>query len=153
MAHSFEDGGQKFIGLIERETELYRQILSLTEKQPALIAANEIEKLCVLLQDKQIVVKQVEELNNGDLGLLKKEWDVVAEMVPEPTRQAVGKAFAGLRELLAKIISLDDHDRQAIQAMSRQTADALLRIQKGKQMGKAYKIQKPNDSRFTDKQT
>jgi len=151
---SSQDGGNVGKELAKRlreQTGICASLLELSRKQGALIAANDGDELLRVLSEKQRLIERHQEIQK-DAEVWRERWETERERLPESERRPVEEAWEALRSAMGEVVKVEEEARSALQESQNATGEDLNRVQKGKQVHRAYGAPPPpGAARFHDK--
>ena len=132
------------------QEQRYRSILELADAQLAAIRDRDSSRLMPLLARKQDIIRQIDEADRA-AAADRQAWEAGRETAIAPVRDRLAESFNRLTTTMREVIAVEDESRSTLTRGQDSAKDEILRIQKGKQMHKAYGAGIPLKSRFTDK--
>lgn len=145
---------QALAAFLKKELALYREVYELSLTQRKVIAENNSEKLLSVIDEKQIRIAKINVIE-GEAAPYKKIRDRDLEKWDAGVRAIVDPYIIELREVLGKIVAVEEECRKAAEDITRRSSEQVVKIQKGKAMlnayGKSVKSPKLQIPRFKDK--
>ncbi len=139
---------------LKKELILYREVYELSLKQKELIANQDTEKLLSVIDEKQMRINKINGIEQEAVPY-KQARDRKLESWDAGVRAVVDPYIIELREILGKIVAVEEECRQAAEEVTRSSSAQVVKIQKGKAMlsayGKSVKMPKLKLPRFKDK--
>jgi flagellar biosynthesis/type III secretory pathway chaperone len=130
--------GPRLERLIARQTELYEQLLEMTESQRDLIDGDdEGEALVELLRARQGYVDEVAQ-HNELLEPFVSRWEELSASLDEATRASLTEKLSQLMELIDRMVKRDEAGREAIEARREALSGELNTISRNKTAVSTY---------------
>jgi len=130
--------GPRLSRLIERQSELYEELLSLTEAQSSLIdREDEGDALIDLLRTRQGYVDEVA-AHNEALEPFVSRWDELSAALDDETRAELSAAFGRLMGLIDRWVQRDEAGREAIAAQREKLGGELSDLSRNKSAVSSY---------------
>ncbi|MBN1257043.1 MAG: flagellar export chaperone FlgN [Planctomycetes bacterium] len=142
---------QQMENFLATQGEKYEQVLALSQKQADFIAQKDTAELLAILSQKQVLMGELAKVSEASGDLLQR-WEACKGTLSEAERAPVETAHEQVKAILGKILEIEESGREALLSGSSEKSKRITKIQKGKQMLKAYGANKPaSGGRFTDK--
>lgn len=130
--------GPRLERLIQRQTELYEQLLEMTSSQAELIDRDDGgEALIELLRARQGYVDEVAQHNELIEPFVGK-WDELSAALDEATRASLTEKLGRLMELIDRMVKRDDEGREAIASRRETLSGELNNISRNKTAVSTY---------------
>lgn len=129
--------GQRVDELLELQVGLFERLGSLSERQAALIDADDSTGLLELLAQRQRMVDGIAELNRT-LEPFRARWSAVLASLPAPERERLNRRVDSLAELAGRIAERDEADRERLARRRDAVAADLGQISRGRGAVAAY---------------
>ncbi|MHC4870241.1 MAG: flagellar export chaperone FlgN [Planctomycetota bacterium] len=140
---------EKMAAFLDSQTERYREILEMSKKQSECIKANDTASLMKVLTAKQDAIRGVDESSKEAEAVLA-EWDRVRDNFSSAEKSELEKKHEELKGILAEVMDLEEDGRTSLSNKMGDTGSKITKMQKGKQMLKAYGANMPKKSNYTD---
>lgn len=134
----------------QEQTERYETILTLSKQQLDPIRIRDSTMLMALLSQKQRVIHDIDQAE-ARMKDSVAQWQDNRESIPESLRAPVLEAYEALCATLKAVINCEEESRGALSRSQQDKQQEIIKLQKGKQLHKAYGATPPLKSRFTDK--
>lgn len=147
------DNSQEILQAMETflndQVERYTIILEMSRKQAECIKSNDTTGLMRTLSQKQEAIRKVEKISSDSSHILKS-WEGVRENIAPSAKEGLEKKHEELKGILAEIMQLEESGREALSNKMGDTGKTITKMQKGKQMLKAYGANVPRKSNYKD---
>ncbi len=145
--------GEELARLLDAQVDVCRLILKCSEKQQKLVEDRREDELLSLLTDKQRLIDQHQALSAKSQPL-RDQWERDRAKAGPQTHNLVEMAWNQLKDVLDKIVRLEDASRALLQDQKAQVSLDIGKLQKGKILNKAYggATRPPPQARYSDKQ-
>lgn len=140
---------EKMAAFLDSQIERYSQILEMSRKQTEFIDENDTQSLLKILNEKQDAIRKVDEASKQAEGLLA-EWDSVRDNFSSEEKAGLEKKHEKLKNILSEVMANEESGRSNLSSKMGDTGQKITKMQKGKQMLKAYGANLPKKSNYTD---
>ena len=128
---------QNLASFLRKELVLYREVYELSKKQKEFIDSRDNEKLMRIIDEKQMRINKIS-LIDKDASPYKEKREKELEKWDPGVRAVVDPYIIELRELLGKIVEVEEECKQVAENITKSSSQQVLKIQKGKAMLNAY---------------
>jgi len=143
--------GAELARRLREQTGIFVSLLELARRQGALIAANNDAELLRVLAEKQKLIERHQAIQK-DAEIWHGRWETARDGLSAAARRPVEEAWEALRAAMGEVVKVEEEARTALSASQQATGEDLNRVQRGKQVHKAYGAPPPPPpSRFHDK--
>ena len=130
--------GPRLSRLIARQSELYEELLSITESQSSLIERDDDgDALIDLLRTREGYVQEVASHNEA-LEPYVSRWDELSAALDEGTRAELSSALERLMALIDRMVQRDEADRESIAAQREKLGGELSELSRNKSAVSSY---------------
>ena len=138
----------KMTGLLGKKKQMLHEMLELTKAQTEVIAAESLDKLQKLVEDKQSVIDRIDELDDeftGHMEKLKsavginKLEDIDVSRFPEAKR--LKQAVSEVLDLVREISGIEKINSVKSKKLLEQLGSQIQKINQGKKINNAYNRQ------------
>lgn len=150
----------EFSLLLSKKIELFEGLLNLSRKQSNVISDENWDELQSLLDKKEGLMKDVDELEKrlkpiideivGEYGLDKKDWAGGLQEITE-LPGAVKEELKDLSKMIDELKEINDKNISEIKEKRMEANKGMMRIQEGRKINKGYNNSKRIYSTFIDK--
>lgn len=136
-----------------KQAEICLNIKRLSESQQAMVADRKEDELLSLLNEKQLLIDQHQQLF-AKTQELRDRWEGLKSQASPAAQAKVETAWEKLKAVLNDVVSLEDASRGMLQEQKDKVSDDISKIQRGKVASKAYGggMIPPPQARYSDKQ-
>ncbi len=131
------------------QLESYRDILNLSNAQIELIDTNNTAELMKVLAKKQETIRVVDRISKDAEGV-RVEWENIRQEFNDNEKTRLESVHNELKEILSEIMALEENGRAHLSHKMGDAGGKITKMQKGKQMLKAYGAGVPKKSNYTD---
>ncbi len=128
---------QKLASFLKKELVLYREVYDLSLKQIEIINAKDSEKLLRIIDEKQMRISKINNIE-AEAHPYKARREQELESWDAGVRATVDPYIIELREVLGKIVKVEEECQRAAEVATKSSSDQVVHIQKGKAMLNAY---------------
>ncbi len=123
-------------GLVE-ERGIYETLVDLTRRQDEILRRGETEEILRLARAKEAEVDRIERIESV-LSPLKRRWTEIRDQVAEAHRDRIEEELGKIEGVLRTLIDLENQGQAGVEAIRRETADSLRKVDGGRRVQKAY---------------
>jgi hypothetical protein len=136
--------------LLQRQQELFSQLDAMSQRQSALIEAQDTDQLLSVLAERQAVIERIAE-TSARLEPYRASWDAVMRGLDEPGRARVRRRIDVLSDLAERVAKRDEADRAMLEERRDAVAGEITQINRGRGAVAAYGG-KPQGPRMQDRE-
>jgi hypothetical protein len=136
--------------LLQRQQDLFSQLDAMSQRQSALIEAQDTDRLLAVLAERQSVIDRIAE-TSVRLEPYRASWDAVMKGLDEPGRARVRRRIDVLAELAERVAKRDEADRAMLETRRDAVAGEITQINRGRGAVAAYG-QQQNGPRMQDRE-
>lgn len=139
----------RFLGALKDQQERYRLMVGVVEEQKRLLDAGDMDGLMALIERKRALMGEIESLEK-EISPSRDRWpELKPELDPSEVRQ-VEEAVGETRQVLQKIVILEEEGRALMSRQRASTAEELKGLMRKKKARGAYGAPGGGDARFYD---
>jgi hypothetical protein len=127
----------------------YELIAEISGGQRALLEANDLDGLLVQIEKKKGLMAEVDEIKKETSGLIAR-WPEIRETVQPDQIRVVEQEVNATRDLLEKIIKIENRDRGMFETEKKERSSSLQELQNRKKLRQMYGGNQGGDNRFLD---
>jgi len=143
---------ERFVEELRRQRERYEQMIEATREQNRLIASSDMDGLLRVLQRKNRLLAETDEIEKR-AGPLREKWKKVKDVLPPATVRGVEEEAEKTKGVLRALLSLEEEAREMMEKQKTVTGSRILEVQKKKRILDAYGKRGRGESRFYDRDT
>ena len=144
---------EQFVKDLEEQRLRYEKMVEVTVEQNRLISSSELDALLNVLKKKTQLLLEIDEIERRTAPL-RKSWNESREQVDPETAKRVEEAVAGTKEVLQKLLKLEEEGRSMMEERKGATGGKIRDLQQKKKVrdayGKSGTKKPPGESRFFD---
>lgn len=137
------------LALIERQTANYRELAELSSRQAD--RGWDGDALLAHARAKAAVMGRVDAAER-ELGPVKDGWEGLFAALPEERRPEVSLKMRSMRDVLARVIELEEANRAGMEQRMEEIQAELDRTARGRMIQRAYGPRTTPENRFVDRE-
>jgi len=122
---------------LRAQREIYAELEVHTSRQGEILLGGRTEEILALARAKESTLARIDGID-ARIAPHKQRWPYERDRLPGALRDAVQEELDRLHETLAGLIALEGEQQRQVEAVRRETADQLRRIEGGRRVHQAY---------------
>jgi len=138
MHESIDTQFERFQQMLRAQAELYRTLISLAKKQAAEISVRNIEGFLAALEEKRMVLQEIEALELSSVSL-RQQWESQNHLATDQTRAQMRLVVEEIRKLLHELLELETTSQQELKEAKDSVEEELRQVSAGPEAVRSYK--------------